>query len=298
MTMPDRSWTVDAHDIDLGPILMSVATNAGPRILSLRRPGGPEFLAALPDSGIDHPESGFLRFLGGHRLWRSPEIPMITYQPDDFDVVLTESDNGIDLAGRPDTEGVIKHISIHQEDEYTVVRHRLTNGSAKTIRTAPWAITQMAPGGTAVLPQRNEPIDEFGVLPNRNLVLWPYTDLTAPEFGFGLDRVTVESSQSPSRAKIGQPNRRGWMAYILEGQIFVKWAAVHDDDAAYTDFGASSQCYRDARFLELETVGPIAELAPDQGTTHTEVWRIMEIGDRSLELLLDALPERPGGDAL
>jgi len=298
MSAAGTSWTVNAHQVDLGPVGISVATNAGPRILSYTVPGGPEFFASLPDSGIELPEAEFFRFLGGHRLWRSPEIPSITYRPDDFDVTLNETVDGIDLMGQPDGDGVTKQISVRQEGVYTVVRHRLINNGRKVVRTAPWAITQMTLGGTAVLPQTRGPVDEDGVLPNRILILWPYTDLGAPEFSFGSSGVIIAGSGSSSKAKIGQPNRRGWMAYILGTHIFIKWSMVHDDNATYPDLGASSQCYRDDRFLELESVGPIAALHPGRETIHTEIWRIVNIDGRPLESIFDALPERPDRGAL
>ena len=293
MSAASPSWTVDAHEIDLGPVGISVATNAGPRILSYTVPGGPEFFASLPDSGIELPEAKFFRFLGGHRLWRSPEVPSITYQPDDFDVTLKEAIDGVDLIGQPDGDGVIRQISVRQEGVYTVVRHQLVNNGRQVVRTAPWAITQMTLGGTAVLPQTRAPVDEDGVLPNRSLILWPYTDLGAPEFSFGGSGIIVAGSENPVKAKIGQPNRRGWMAYILGTHIFIKWSKVHDDNAAYPDLGASSQCYRDDRFLELESVGPVAALHPGQQTTLTEIWRIIGVDGRPLDSILDALPEKP-----
>jgi hypothetical protein len=298
MSAAGTSWTVDAHEIDLGPVKISVATNAGPRILSYTVPGGPEFFASLPGSGIELPEEEFFRFLGGHRLWRSPEIPSITYQPDSFDVTRTEAVDGVDLIGQPDGDGVTKQISVRQEGVYTVVRHRLVNNGRDAVRTAPWAITQMTLGGTAVLPQTRGPVDEDGVLPNRTLILWPYTDLDAPEFSFESSAIIVSGSENPAKAKIGQPNRRGWMAYILGTHIFIKWSKVHDDNAAYPDLGASSQCYRDDRFLELESVGPIAALHPGQETIHTEIWRIIDIDGRPLDAILDALPETPERDTL
>ena len=298
MTIADSPWTVTTHSFELGPIRIAVSKNAGPRILSYVMHDGPEFLASLPDAGIDHPNCRYYRFLGGHRLWRSPETPSITYEPDDSDVKLSEFDYGVDMVGAADSAGIVKHISIRQEGDNTVIRHRLVNEGRATVHTAPWAITQMALGGTAILPQTKKRADEHGLLPNRTLVLWPYTDLRAAEFTFGLDRIAVEGSTRPSRMKIGQPNRRGWMAYVLGHQVFVKWSAVHDDSATYTDLGASTQIYRDERFVELETIAPTAAVAVGEDVAHTEVWQIIEVGDRPLDAILAELPEEPTGSVL
>jgi len=294
----EAPWRVETLDIDLGVASASVAMNAGPRILSYSTPNGVDFLASLPDLAIQDAPDGPYRFLGGHRLWRAPEVPSITYQRDDTAVAISQQDHGVELSGAADRDGVTKRVSIRQSDEYTYIRHTLVNEGSRPIRTAPWAITQMALGGIAVLPLADEPTDSYALQPNRNLVLWPYTDLCAPEFGFDPGRITVEGTTRESVAKIGQPNRRGWIAYVLGSQVFVKWAKIHDDDAAYADLGASSQCYRNEHFVELETLGPLVDLQPGQEATHVEAWSIVELADRSLDETLESLPTHPGGQPM
>jgi len=288
-------WQVATQAFDLGSVRMEIASNAGPRITAYTKSGGQSFFASLGDAGIDGFAGRFYRFVGGHRLWRAPEVPAVTYQPDDSDVQIVENSTGIDVAGYPDPDGVTKHFSIAQDRQYTIVEHRLVNNGPATVSTAPWAITQLPPGGTAVLPSLAEPVDQAGLLPNRTLVVWPYTDLGAPEITFGIDAITVEGTERRSKMKIGQANRRGWMAYVMNDQAFVKWSSVHDDSAVYPDLGASNQCYRDERFLELETLGPVAELAPGNATTLTEVWTIVDIEDETAHNALARLPRQPEG---
>jgi hypothetical protein len=235
----EAPWQVESLDIDLGRVRASVATNAGPRILSYSTPHGVDFLASLPNLAIEDAIDGPYRLLGGHRLWRAPEVPSITYRRDDSSVVVANEGSGVKLSGRADSDGVTKSISIEQRGKYTFIQHTLANEGSRPVRTAPWAITQMALGGTAVLPFSVDSTDTFGLHPNRSLVLWPYTDLGAPEFGFGSDRVTVHGTTHPSKTKIGQPNRRGWMAYVLGTQVFVKWSRTHNDDLEYADLGAT-----------------------------------------------------------
>ena len=119
-------------------------------------------------------------------------------------------------------------------------------------------------------------------------MLWPYTDPAAPEIEFGSDVVRVHASDSAPRAKLGQPNRMGWTAYVLGTELFVKWSPLHDDALEYADLGASIECYRDHRFLELES-----ELAPGATADHREVWTLLELRDRSLDEVLASLPEQP-----
>jgi hypothetical protein len=183
--------------------------------------------------------------MGGHRLWRAPEVPAVTYQPDDEGATVLPTGNGVVLTGAPDRDGIVKQITVTQRGDATVVDHELHNGGAVPVETAPWSITQFATGGTAILPQETRPVDPDGVLPNRHLVLWPYTDLASPEVSFATDTIRIEASTSPAKLKLGWANRRGWLAYALGDRLFVKWASLHDDGAVYTDHGASAQCYRD-----------------------------------------------------
>lgn len=60
-------------------------------------------------------------------------------------------------------------------------------------------------------------------------------------------------------------------AYWLDGTLFVKHAAF-DASAAYYDFGSSSECYCNDKFLELETLAPIHRLEPGGSAEHVETW--------------------------
>ncbi len=293
MSNPDVSDPIEATTFDLGPVAVTIATNAGPRILAYARHGGPQAFASLPTAAIEHPAVGTFRFLGGHRLWRAPEVPAITYAPDDDPVTITEWDGGVEVVGSPDSESVTKTITVAQAGAFTLVDHALRNDGWTPVRCAPWAITQLAPGGTAYLPQAVGPLDEDGVLPNRNIVLWPYTDPSSPEITIRDDEVTIHASDRVSKSKLGVSNRRGWIAYAREGELFVKWSPLHRDGDLYVDFGASVQCYRDERFLELETLGPRVTIQPGKSTVHREVWMLSEVPEDGLRDVLESLPSVP-----
>lgn len=286
---------IETSTVRLGAFEAEVVTNAGPRILGYRRVGGSSPFASLPGELIDHQAGGLYRFLGGHRLWRAPEDPSITYEPDDGDVDVDETADGFEIVGQPDREGVAKHLTVTIRGEYTIVDHSLENRGKKTRLSSPWAITQLVPGGTAYLPTGAEAVDRDGLLPNRSLVLWPYTDLTAPEITFDREWLTVHASDRDQKLKLGIANRRGWLAYHFDNSVFIKWAHAHRDEAYYVDMGASAQCYRDPRFLELETLGSRASLAKRERVTHREVWTIIDLGERHIHEVIRSLPIEPDG---
>jgi len=166
---------------------------------------------------------------------------------------------------------------------------------------AAWAITQVKPGGTAVLPQAREPVDDLGVLPNRNLVLWPYTPINSPHITWGDRYVFVHAAMEHGALKIGFPNPVGWLAYVLDDVPFVK-RAPFDLDATYFDRGSSSECYCGPRFLELETPGPRSLVRPGECVTHREIWTLhsgvaFEADEDKIDRLAGELGLAQGGTA-
>jgi hypothetical protein len=156
-----------------------------------------------------------------------------------------------------------------------IITHELKNCSSVSIKCAPWAITQLRPGGTAALPMN---VIDTGLLPNQNLTLWPYTDLANRNIQLGR-RFLLLNAFMESPFKIGFANPKGWLAYWLEDILFVKFAA-YDSQAIYPDFGSSSECYCNERFIELETLGPLQEVQPGGSIQHSETWQLFHAPGR------------------
>lgn len=222
----------------------------------------PNFVTELPDGGVFH-------FYGGHRLWVAPESLETTYIPDDSPVDISPLENGLQVTQpvQPQT-GLQKSLDILLTGgTQIVIKHRITNHQLQPVSCAPWAITQFKTGGVAMLPQARH---DAGVLPNRSLAMWSYTDMSNPNVIWGREYILV-NAQMESPFKVGFPNPRGWLAYWLDGALFVK-RAEYDPQAAYYDFGSSSECYCNDKFLELETLAPVTTITPGGTATHVETW--------------------------
>jgi hypothetical protein len=268
------------------PFLTLIASrSAGPRILSIRRKGvaaeSANLLAELPDQSFETPRAGTYHFYGGHRLWLGPEDTDRTYMPDDTPLHLALEDAAVTFTQPADPfYGIEKslRITLAPDAARVTIDHTLTNRGSAPVTGAPWAITMLKPGGTAILPQV---ATDTGLLPNRSLTLWPYTDIRSPHIHWGNRYIFVYSnmqadlpaSKPGGSLKIGFPNPCGWLAYWLEGTLFVKRAA-YQHAGGYLDNGSSSQCYCCGRFLELETLGPAGTLPPGSSLQHTETWEI------------------------
>ena len=262
----------DCLSLENAKLKLLITKSVGPRILSLRFSDSENLFAELPDVSIDCPGSGALHLYGGHRLWHAPEEPSRTYLPDDSPVKITPVENGcmVTQAVEPKT-GLQKSMEIRlQGDEpRVVITHRLSNQGLWPVTSAPWAITQLKSGGVAILPQSRE---ETGVLPNRSLALWPYTDPSNPNVTWGQNYILLRANMETA-FKVGFSNPRGWIAYWLNGTLFVK-RAKYEAQFPYFDFGSSSECYCNDRFIELETLAPISTMNPGTSVTHVETWEL------------------------
>ena len=136
----------------------------------------------------------------------------------------------------------------------------------------------LRPGGVGLIPLSTDTDDEHGLLPNRQIVFWPYTDLKSPHLNLGNQGVAVQAVMEQGALKVGAPNPLGWLAYQLESLLFVKRAA-YQAGGHYLDRGASSQIYCNPDVIELETLGPVVNLAPGEMTEHREVWQLYAEGD-------------------
>ena len=268
-------------------ISLWVTKDVGPRILGLCLNDQDNLMAVIPDATIpvDGAEDYSLR--GGHRLWYGPENPGITYITDDQPVVITAIENGVEVIQFADIPtGIQKSIRLILDERLASITldHKLTNRGINDFVLTPWAITMLKPGGIGFIPIQNEFDDPFGVLPNRQLVFWPYTKINSPHLELKDLAVGVKATMSDGALKIGLPNPDSWLAYGINNVLFVK-RSKYQQNANYIDRGASSQIYCNPNLIELETLGPLVNLKPGESVLHQEVWHIYDQGSWPKEIL-------------
>jgi hypothetical protein len=267
-----RYLNFDCVSLSNDALNLLVTQSIGPRIISLSLYGEENILASLPDFTVDRPDGRTFRFYGGHRLWHAPEHMPRTYSIYDSPVEIVPIPNGLSVTQPTEPEtGIQKSLRIDLaiDQPKVTITHTLTNHNAWALECAPWAITQFKAGGVAILPLNRA---DTGLLPNRSLAIWSYTDISSSRLHWGREYLWLRTQMTQS-FKIGFPNQRGWMAYALNGNLFVK-RAEYQDDADYYDFGSSSECYCCDSFFELETLAPITKLQPDAAVSHIETWEL------------------------
>lgn len=257
-------------------IELYATTEVGPRILRLGFVDGPNMFFVDPgEQGLVGGDTWHM--FGGHRLWHAPEAQPRTYQPDNASIEARLEEGTLYLKPMPErVTGIQKEmeVSLGPEETQVCVRHRLTNRGPWPVTLAPWALSVMAPGGFAVMPQAPFKPHPEALAPARPLVLWHYTDMADLRWRWGRRFVTLlQDATAETPQKAGAAVSDGWLAYCFEDQVFLKRFA-YDPKATYPDFGCNGQLYTDARMLELESLGPLVTLAPGESTTHDEHWHL------------------------
>lgn len=266
--------------LENGDVELDLATDYGPRIMRYARKGGRNVLGEVSPAtqGNDTPFGDKWHIYGGHRLWYAPEGDPRSYYPDNKPVRVDVDGRRVRL-----TQDIEKHTQLEKAIEVELAEtgsnvrllHRITNHGALDVEIAPWALTVMATGGRAIFRHADFVPHPTALAPARPLVLWPFTRMNDPRWAWG-DRLFF-LRQDPSLTtpqKVGFYDDHGWMAYELGRLLFVKrhFPAL----GAHADMGCNVETFTNEAILELETLGPLARIAPGASIEHREEWSLFD----------------------
>lgn len=252
------------------------------RISGLTPMGKPNLFADLSDEPPISTPYGDFYFRGGHRLWHAPEAMPRTYAPDTGELKITELSDGVILETQTEPgTGIRKRIEIRlaSDKPSLTLTHTLINDGMWGVELAPWAITQLRLGGTAILPLPLGNVDAAGLLPNRQLSFWSYTRLSDPRLSLRDDFILFHADALPP-FKIGYFNPHGWLAYYVDDILFKKTFGALSN-ATYPDNNSNAELYCDHRFVELESLSSLVKLEAGAEVHHHETWEVFE-GPESL----------------
>jgi hypothetical protein len=209
-------------------------------------------------------------------LWQAPESLTQTYTPDLTGLQVQPIPEGVRLSLPADPHiGIAKALELHLSPDRPVVtlEHELRNESFSPVELPPWAITQLRLSGVVLLPLPAGPVDSGGLLPNRQLTFWPYTSFHDSRLRLEDEAVLLVGESRLPPVKVGYRNPGGWLAYWLEGILFIKRFEL-EAGASYPDFGCNAEAYCNDKFIELESLGSLRRLEPGSSIQHTETWEL------------------------
>ncbi len=270
--------------ISNGVIEALVTVDLGPRIISFGYVGGTNFMSSDRSAYTPKAEKTYTDFwgegrawenFGGHRIWLSPESDPETYLPDDRAVDYKATDCGAVFTPLPDTEvGIVKTMELKMSDntaEMEVVM-RVTNIADKPQEFAIWALSVCDKGGTLIVPMNT---NDTGLLSNRIISVWPYTDMSNDRIYWGNKYVTVRQDVNAEKPiKLGFDLNCGTAYYVLGEDILKKNYKTYHPTAKYPDGGCSFETYTNNVMLEFETLGELKTVNPGDTSEHTEKWTV------------------------
>ena len=272
--VPYQGWR-HCYRVSNGTVELIVTADIGPRIMRYAFIGGRNLFKEFPEQLGGSGEKTY-KLRGGHRLWVAPETLKTSWALDNGPVRIRVTGDVLEATEPADSAGMEKTILVKLAPSGTRVEvvHRVKNTTPWEVEFAPWAMSMMAPGGTAIAglpPRGTHPKD---LLPTNPLVIWAYTNLADSRWGFLRKYVTLR--QDPDVAepqKIGLFNSNTWAAYLLGSDLFIKRATA-DPGKKYPDFGCSFETFTNDEMLEMETLGPLEWVASGGTAEHVERWSL------------------------
>lgn len=266
-----------------------ITLDVGPRIIRYAFHEARNVFVEMPEQlGSSGEKEWMIR--GGHRFWTAPEAAH-SYELDNVPVEWKKiGETAVEITQPASPFGFQKTLRVElRKDEVVCVTHFLKNTGDKPLEITPWALSVMAPGGTAHIPQ---PLLDFhpsefpegratkphDFLPNRELILWPFTNITDGRYAFSEHFLQVSHHPERPATKIGLKLATGWVAYQNGDFVFAKHFA-YDPSLTYPDMGANFELFTNIKILELESLAPAVPLPPGATREHVEHWVLRQTTD-------------------
>ena len=265
-----------------GLLDLYVTVDVGPRIIYLARTGKENMMfndidrKTFYDVSSLYGEDAKWYIYGGHRLWASPEEFPLTYYPDNNKVVYEYTQNGVILM--PPVQEVTGQahtieIALSETEPKVSVTHTIKNTGDKETKIAAWGLSVMDAGGTIIAPTSTE---DTGFLPNRNIALWPYTDINDPRLLWDNEFIAMKHDSTRNRKlKVSFNSKSGKIAYINHDQAFIKKYDLCDD-GEYPDFNTNCAFFSCNDFTESESLSPLKTLKKGDSLVHKEEWTLLD----------------------
>ncbi|MCS7180828.1 MAG: hypothetical protein NZ891_05705 [bacterium] len=263
---------------EIDNFIVGIPEDVGPRIIhfSLKKYPEKNIFEVIPDFIIDT-EEGKWHIYGGHRLWTSPEDKPRSYSLDNEPVKIEEREDCIKIYGNTEIQNSVqKEIEIRKVKDGLEINHKIKNIGRWPIKFGCWCLSVMKKGGFAILPIKSKKVDKYGLLPDRNISLWQYTDISDKRLIFSKDFIFIkQDTKIKNPLKIGTKANPEFCAYYVDDFLFIK--KIEFKKGEYPDFGCNVEVYTNSEFLELETLSPLEIVEPQSFIEHKEIWNLIEV---------------------
>ena len=271
--------------LDNGKIEAMFTLDVGPRLIKFNCSGKENMLfndiTRCVDVSSLFGEGVKWHTYGGHRMWVSPEEMPKTYYPDceKVELDIKEEDGKVIATLTPPPQRInnLQHkwvVTMSENEDNLQLDHYLTNVGNETVKKGIWGITVTDKNGIAVLRQ---PERKTALLPDRQIVFWPYTRMNDERIMLGEKFIAVQQDPADTQvpAKIGYTNMEGKLYCFNYGQAMSISYTPDYENGEYPDFNVSTEVYTNKAILEIESLGHIGNILPGQTVSHTETWQVV-----------------------
>lgn len=262
-----RMLWLEQDDVQIG-----IALDYGIRVRHLSIKGMENLYYEQPSDlsdGFSTPSGWKLR--GGHRLWMAPECDE-SYCPDDTPVSYTLKEDGVVIV--QDTEPwlkIQKTLEITFRPDGTVhLIHHFYNRNDHPITGASWGVNSLDGCGKIWV---DFAAGQREYKPRRLVSLWGATNLSDPRLKILKNEILAEYQPITDYFKIGVYSPGGKAILESKGQkLTMEFAAPPSN--TLPDNGCNFELFMAKAFLEMETLGSIAQIAPGESVSHWETWKL------------------------
>lgn len=271
-------------EISNGIIEAYVTVDLGPRIIRFGFVGGENIMCDDRANAGNRTDKEYEEFfgkgkkwenMGGHRIWTAPESYPYCYNPDDQEVIVKETSQGAIFTPPAEIGTYLQkelEIKMDDDDASMQVTMRVTNLDKADKDFAIWGLSVCSTGGTLVLPTND---NDTGLLSNRKIIVWPYTDLTDERIYFGKRYVTLKQDiKAETPIKLGLDLNKAIAYYCKKGDIFCKRIESSLPNGNYPDGGCNFETYTNDVFIEVESLGELKTVKSGETAVHREMWSL------------------------
>ncbi len=193
-----------------------------------------------------------------------------------YSAIVSNSENPEIVLGSPEDPSIplklSKQISF-LPDGSLLVRQSAMNRSERSMEFCLWDRTLCVPNGYLVLPLKARSIFPYGwgVISGKEIKSESPSLPGARRIGSHLVVKTGAGS-----GKIGADSDAGWIAYLVDGMLFVKKYPYYEN-SKYGDYGCSVELYFNEKLTELEPLSRNFNLAPGGKASFDETWTLHKL---------------------
>lgn len=223
------------------------------------------------------------RLYAGHRIWKSPEYDD-TYYPDnvkcDYEIV----QDGIIIKSPIEKKNNIQKILDIKVITGNKIRilNKIVSFSEESKEIACWAITAFKAGGCLSINTNDVPENQF--LPNRNIVLWPYSSILDKRLRLGDEKIEILASKNKKYEDV--PFKMGVLikdepivSYSLGKHIVTK--KINDktriNPIGFVDRDCNIEIYTNNKMIEIESLSSLYNLEKGDEIILEEEWEIIPL---------------------